>query len=211
MHQQFSEFVQNICKNRDESHGYSHMENVAKNACWILNHLQGIDHERLVNKVLAVAWLHDVNDHKYHDIQNAEQKMCEFLQTLFSESEMNDIMRIISYISYTKEQNAIEKGNPINFEKELGYPSCLIRHIVSDADKLEAIGKIGLVRCRKYNTELYFHKHGIAIPQEELKKIIIYHAKEKLLRIKDEFIRTKPGLDLAIPLHNELIEELTKL
>ena len=42
-------------------------------------------------------------------------------------------------------------------------------------------------------------------------KDVKQHAKDKLLRLKDEFIRTKPGKKMAEKLNNEMVEELKKL
>jgi HD superfamily phosphodiesterase len=93
----------------------------------------------------------------------------------------------------------------------LGPDGCKIRDIVSDADKLEAIGVIGIARCKEYTREQYFATHHTHIGDEELAKLVIQHAEEKLLRLKSEFIRTAWGKKMAEPLHDEMVAELEKM
>ena len=117
-------------------------------------------------------------------------------------------MKIIDLISYSKEQKTIESGNRINFVLELGWVNTVVRNIVSDADKLEALGKIGLVRCIEYTKEKYFEKNKTTILNDELKELVLKHANEKLLRLKDEFITTETGKMMAGPLHDQLLNYL---
>jgi hypothetical protein len=41
--------------------------------------------------------------------------------------------------------------------------------------------------------------------------MVVDHANEKLLKLKDHFIRTETGKLMALPLHNELLDEINKL
>lgn len=206
-----SEFVEKVCKGRDDSHGHKHMENVANNALKILVG-EEVDCYRYLDKVMTVAWLHDVADHKYDKDGTLKMQVREFVGTIFAdEKECDIIMKIIDLISYSKENNAIKNGTIIDFEKELGKENAFIRHVISDADKLEAMGKIGVQRCVEFTQHTYKEKHGIDIDGEVLKQTVKEHANEKLLRLKDEFMRTNTGKKMAEKLHDELIQALNDM
>lgn len=99
-------------------------------------------------------------------------------------------MDIIDRISYSKEVKMI-KANNLDWKCVLGVKGLIVRNIVSDADKLEAIGKIGLDRCIEYTKTKYFEKHSEKIPKNVLKVMVNNYADEKLKTLKDHFIRTK--------------------
>lgn len=212
------EFVRQVCAERDSSHGYDHMAAVAKRALFILAEETNNDsalydpiYKEMFIKVMIVAMLHDVADHKY-DIDGTLQKQVnEFIMTIYNEGETRDVLKIIEFISYSKEQNAINKETPIDFDKELGFMNTMIRHIVSDADKCEAIGKSGLYRVIDYTQHAYNLKHNVDISYYELKKQVIEHSNEKLLRLKNHFIRTNTGKEIANKLHDEFVLELQDL
>lgn len=209
-----SAFVRETCVGREESHGWSHMKKVRDNAMKILSSFETADRQclpeidrcELEAMVLTVAWLHDVPDHKY-DIDGTLGNQC--LTFLIDElghtsDTANFIMKIISRISYSKENKARKAGTPIDFDEEFG-PYVIVRHIVSDADKIEAIGVEGAIRCAQYTRE-----KNPDISSEDLKAAIVTHYDEKLglLLNEDEpdksFIRTDPGMVMARPYHLEL-------
>jgi uncharacterized protein len=202
-----SNFVKEICLGRDESHGYNHMFTVTKIALTIAmnDYSSHPNFQDLLQQVISVGMLHDVADKKYDLDGKLFQKLDEFGNRFFLTNYPN-IKKTINLISFSSEDKAIKSGTPINYETELGEFYSLVRHIVSDADKLEAIGKVGIVRCKEYTK----HKHP-GITQEELVCHIKIHAEEKLLRLKDEFIRTPTGKRIAEILHSEMINELEQL
>lgn len=66
-----------------------------------------------------------------------------------------------------------------------------------DADRLEAIGQIGIDRCIAYSISI-----GRRIPEE-----VVDHCHEKLLRLYNEkFIVTEEGRKLAEPLHQIILD-----
>ena len=196
-----SDQVQQICQGRDPSHGWEHMKRVATNALIIAQDYQDID----INMVLAVAWLHDVADHKYDKDGKLQDRLKEVVTIVFNKSDDQQLcLNIIARISFSKEVQAQKDGNFKEWHQILGDKGMMIRNIVSDADKLEALGLEGFQRCKIYTEECYLTKNGQHISREELKKNVINHANEKLLRLKDEFIKTTKGKELAAPLHKEL-------
>lgn len=212
-----SNFVSMMCEGRDESHGYYHMEKVAMNTLEILKaeldpSLDITDAQKIITDCITVAWLHDVADHKYDKDGKLKLKVLAFVRELLEkQDEVELVMKIIDHISYSKENNAIKSGKPIDFEKELGKTGAFIRHIVSDADKLEALGRGGFIRMVEYTRQSYKERNNKEISESELNKQVTDHSNEKLLRLKDYFIKTRTGRDFARIKHQELVEELAKL
>ena len=199
-----SDFVKKTCIDRDESHGHHHMQTVFNNSLQICLG-EDITDPNIIKLVSIVAWLHDVADHKYDKNGQLEQLVKDFLTTNF-QPDAELIWNIITRISYSKEIKS-----KADWELVLGSEGILIRNIVSDADKLEAIGKIGIERCIQYGAEHHRHKYNEEAPRELLLKHVNEHAKEKLLLLKDHFIYTSTGKKMAEPLHNEMVLELELL
>lgn len=210
--QKLVRFVREICAGRDESHGLDHMMKVTDNAVYIFEQEKEGYNKELWNDILTriyiVAMLHDVADHKYDFDGTLKVQVREFVQLVHNDVE--GLMRTIDLISYTTEQRGIVSGSPINYEVELSWVNMIVRHIVSDADKLEALGDIGVKRCWGYNKEFMLLK-GVNASYDEIKENVLQHASDKLLRLKDNFIRTETGKKMAIPLHDELIIGLNNL
>lgn len=201
-----SDFVQKICKERDESHGYAHMKAVAEIAKKITEQdfNEYLNFENLMLDVITIAWLHDVSDHKYDHDGTLDKKLDDFGNSYIV--NFVNIKKAIKLISYSSENKALIAGTPLDYEELLGTHYALARHIVSDSDKLEAIGLIGIERCIHY-TKYVCPESTTEQIIEDVKK----HAKEKLLRLKDEFIRTPTGKKLAQQLHEEMLMKLADL
>ena len=200
------DYVKNECKEVDDSHGYEHMKTVALTSLSIVTEKHPGETE-LAYLTIIVAWLHDIADHKYDKTGILKEKLKKYLLEL-DKKNAKFIMDIIERVSFSKEDKILKSGKKLDWQEVLGEKGILIRDIVSDADKLEALGKIGVERCIGFTKERYREEEGKEIEEEELIKRVHKHAKEKLIRLKDEFIITKRGKILAEPLHNEMIEEL---
>lgn len=141
------------------------------------------------------AWLHDIADHKYHEgdesVGPREAKKWMISQ-LVSEAYVNRIVTIIKEISF--------KGAKVKTPM-----SSLEGKIVQDADRLDAIGAIGVARTFAYGGSKH---HAIYDPDikpvvhtsfDNYKKSnapVINHFYEKLLLLKN-LMNTKTGLELA--------------
>ena len=201
-----SEFVQRICVDRDSSHGYEHMKTVAIISMNIIE--RDFADRRHYNNIkldaMTAAWLHDIADHKYDKDGTLEQQLDEFgHKNIINYKELKPV---IKYVSYSSENNAIKAGTPLDYDSILTPYYALVRHIVSDADKLEAIGRDGITRALTYT------KH--ANPSYTDAQVIAdvhKHAKEKLLRLATEFIRTDTGRVIAKQKHAEMVIELARL
>ncbi|MDP3312836.1 HD domain-containing protein [Lutibacter sp.] len=145
------------------------------------------------------ALLHDIADSKFH---NGDETIGPKIAREFLESQQVDdsiivhIEKIISNISY--------KGG--NFEQKFNSPELAI---IQDADRLDAIGAIGIARCFNYggfkNRELYNPEIAPKLNQniEEYKKSdapTINHFYEKLLLLKDK-MNTVSGKKIAEERH----------
>jgi hypothetical protein len=144
--------------------------------------------------VQCVAWLHDVADHKYVTADpELKPALVKFLDNITSKYEdifdcmsyvesekthTNKILAIIERISYSR-QNKLGCSDWLTV---LGENGCLIRDIVSDADKWEAIGKKGIERCKDYIME-----HIVNNPKcchDEMKKDIQQEVQNKMIQEK---------------------------
>lgn len=226
-------FVGAVCADRDASHGLEHMEIVTERS--ILIYLMSnpsstpneLDEQRsALLRVIAVGMLHDVNDHKYDKDGSLGRRVEEFVLKIASRLRISEspsmtpeeitvnIMNTTSAISYSKEN----KNGMRWFESKL--PSAVwvrVRDAVSDADKMEAIGISGLLRCYEYQMHVMkssnvwdaaVEKHGSSVGREVLLPHVVEHADEKLLRLKDSYIVTTAGKFLAAPLHDEMVKGL---
>lgn len=194
-----SEFVKEITTGRDPSHGHAHMEAVARRSVEIAQQLKIAGN--LYPSLIAVAWLHDVGDPKYDPQEALWPKMEQFLRTEGLTPWILTIVRLISYSQEVKDREQWGTEYRNRWKLALSKPGLLIRDIVSDADKLEALGVVGYERCAEYTRSKF-----PTLPENEIHIKVIAHAREKLLRLRDEFIVTSPGKELAIPLHDELVD-----
>lgn len=192
---ELQQFVKARTIHREKSHGYDHLYRVSRNAVHLSIHLP-IETQRLA---LLVGWLHDLMDHKYlHD--HYEQDIRHFLKQHGYSEEW--ILDIIERISYSRE---ISNGTK-DWYTTLNMHGVAIRHIVSDADKIDAIGLEGLERCKNYIREKNSYK-----TEEQIIRDMKLHAEQKLIRLAPEYIRTTRGKRMAQPLHEEMKRELIRL
>ena len=201
-----SDFVRETCAihGRDDSHGHAHMQAVAQQARTIIQQDHIDDTGTLTLDAITAAWLHDIADHKY----DSDGSLQALLDTFGNKHIWNypEIKQVIKYISYSSENRALLAGTPLDYPAILGAYYSQIRDIVSDADKLEALGATGVHRAIEYTTQAnpsYSRDQVIA----DVKK----HAQEKLFRLASEFIRNPTARAIAKTKHNEMLAILTSL
>jgi uncharacterized protein len=193
--QRLSEFVAETTKGRDKSHGHEHMSQVADNAIEIMKDMDvSIDQYRWA---LIVSWLHDVADHKYDRDGSLAKRVFEFLKSLEPENAkyLMDCINMVSFSAETREGYKY-------YEKVLPPKWVIVRNIASDADKLEALGATGVVRCSTY-AQL---KSEVKLSAGDVVQYVWEHAKIKLLLLAIKFIHTRPAKLMAIPLHLDMMQ-----
>ena len=192
-------FVSEVCANRDASHGLQHMQRVAILTDQLIMNTNDIDdfHGCHPDKVryLAklVAWLHDVDDHKYTDGTHiVRDKMMTFLASLDVDTDtIHDIMTTIKYISYSQQIRTWGEDEP-DWSTVLPAYMIPVRHFVSDADKIEALGAEGVKRCLDYSR----HKYPEGDDIFHIRHLVTHH-KEKLSKIASRYIYTAAGKVIA--------------
>jgi uncharacterized protein len=173
------EFVKKTLGEDSTGHDWYHIERVRKNALYIYEQEQKGD--RFVIEMAAL--LHDIPDGKLNVSEEAgAQRLQAFLEKLtLSKGIKDQISRIIFSISFKGGQ----KGSLPSFEAK----------IVQDADRLDAIGAVGIARAFAYGG-----KKGQPIFDPSLsvrgemtieeyrngKSSSIHHFYEKLLKLTEQ-------------------------
>ena len=183
---------------RGESHGLAHAKRVRALALAIYAEVGG-DDARVVE---VSALLHDVCDHKYVDPATDAGRACierrdRFLAETLSASDAAAVVQIMGAVSYSREARALARGEAPAWAS-LPESIRVLRHCVSDADKIDAIGVRGLERCAAYARERGV-RGSLHVARE-----VAEHCDEKLLRLRDEYVRTAPGKRRAAPGHEWL-------
>lgn len=188
------QFVKKTLNGTESGHDWWHIQRVWKNALSILK-------SEPANQFIVelAALLHDIADSKFHngDEEIGPQKAGEFLKSLeIDEGIIIQVQQIIRNMSFKASLGQI------NFHsKEL--------EIVQDADRLDAIGAIGIARAFAYggfkNRELY---NPDIPPAHNMSKAeyknsaapTINHFYEKLLLLKNK-MNTTAGRKMAEKRH----------
>jgi len=180
------------------------MQAVAQQARTIIQQDHIDDTGNLTLDAITAAWLHDIADHKY----DSDGSLQALLDTFGNKHIWNypEIKQVIKYISYSLENRALLAGTPLDYPAILGAYYAQIRDIVSDADKLEALGATGVHRAIEYTTQA-----NPAYSRDQVIADVKKHAQEKLLRLASEFIRNPTARAIAKTKHNEMLAILTSL
>lgn len=149
------DYLENIFTGNSDGHGADHSLRVYNNA---LSIRKAYECKELY--VDLGALLHDVDDHKLFNNKNNENARKFLIENDFDSEAIEDVIEIINSVSFTK-----NKGTK---------PKTLEACIVQDADRLDAIGAIGVAR-----TFMYSGKNGRGIEDS------LSHFDEKLLLLKD--------------------------
>lgn len=183
-------FVRSTLQDAEGGHDWFHIERVYKNALLIGRH------EKADLFIVALgALLHDIADYKFFggDETIGPKKAKNFLESLDLPQEIiEEVVSIIENVSF--------KGG--NFETSYNSKELAV---VQDADRLDALGAIGIARTFNYggfkNRKIYDPeiKPDLNMTPEQYKKSsspTINHFYEKLLLLKDR-MNTPTGKKLA--------------
>ncbi|MGO2358876.1 MAG: HD domain-containing protein [Mesonia sp.] len=192
-------FVKNELQNAEGGHDWFHIERVYKNI------LQIAAQEKVNLEIVSLgALLHDIADSKFHngDESIGPKKAKDFLDGLHIQTSVTEhVVEIIKHISF--------KGG--NTQPTFTSPEL---NVVQDADRLDALGAIGIARTFNYggfkNRKMYDPSIApkLNMSKAEYKKgenPTINHFYEKLLLLKDR-MNTKTGTQMAQQRH-EFMEQ----
>lgn len=194
-------FVKEKLAKAEGGHDWFHISRVYKNSLLIAKG------EKVDVLVVALgALLHDIADSKFHDGDETIGPTVArtFLFKINVDSAIIEhVIKIIENISFKGGHETQKFCSP-----EL--------NVVQDADRLDAIGAIGIARCFNYggfkNRQLYNPdiKPDLKMTKEAYKTSnapSINHFYEKLLLLKDK-MNTKTGRAIAVERHNYMVKFL---
>ncbi len=194
-------FVKEKLEGAEAGHDWFHIERVWKLAAQIAE-TEDCD----IEVVELSALLHDIADPKFHDGDEtiAPKIARAFLEKQnVSEETIQKVLFVIENISFKNRDQA-----PVNPPIEL--------QVVQDADRIDAIGAIGIARTFNFGgfkNNLMYHpdiKPQLGMSKEEYKKsngTTINHFYEKLLLLKD-MMNTEKGKKMAEERHNYMLNFL---
>ena len=188
-------FVKNSLNDAEGGHDWYHTERVYRNARLIAK-------SENVNTLVVelAALLHDIADPKFHDGDETigPRTARTFLLKQNVDSEIIEhVSQIIAHMSF---KNSFDRNSTFH-SKEM--------EVVQDADRLDAIGAIGIARCFNYGGFKNRALHDPDIPpnlhmtKAEYKASTaptINHFYEKLLLLKDQ-MHTKTAKRIALERH----------
>ncbi|MBM7667057.1 uncharacterized protein JOC25_003584 [Solibacillus kalamii] len=193
------QLVKEIYETMDASHDFQHIERVYQNAMTILKS------EPLASgKIVSLAvLLHDVSDEKYAVDKQQEQRILDELD--LTQEEKQHIQTVIAEVSFNG-------GN----EREI---TTVESKIVRDADRLDAIGAVGIARTFAYGgakgRKLYDDAEEVRVnmTKEQYRSqstASVTHFYEKLLLLKDLMVTAK-GREMAEERHAFMVQFLEQL
>lgn len=195
------EFIKRKFEGEGSGHDWFHIDRVYRNTIYILKNENA---DEFIVKMSAL--LHDLDDWKF--AENGEEDMTAtevFLRSQnLNEEDIEKIVTIIKTISF--------KGGVISSKQ-----NSIEGMIVQDADRLDALGAIGIARAFTYggykNNIIYDPKIQVKtfknLNEVKSENTTINHFYEKLLKLKD-LMNTSTGRELAQKRHEYMEEFLEK-
>lgn len=172
-------YVKDKCYNDSTGHDWWHIQRVYNNAM-LINKKEKADEF----VITIIVLMHDLYDHKFYD-GNIEEKLEETLKEL----------NVYNYISKDDIENIIYSCANIGFSSNITERKefSIEGKIAQDADRLDALGAIGIARTFAYGGKkgklIYNPDDNDLVNEEEYRqkgsKTSISHFYDKLLKIKD--------------------------
>ena len=194
-------FVKEKLEGAEAGHDWFHIERV-----WKLSKKIAEKEGGNLEVIELSALLHDIADPKFH---NGDETLAlkisqNFLEEIQVDAELiEQVLSVIKNISFKNRAEAPENP-PLELQ------------IVQDADRLDAIGAIGVARTFNFGgfkNNLMYHpeiKPNLGMNKEEYKKsngTTINHFYEKLLLLKD-LMNTKTAKKIASERHDFMLQFL---
>jgi uncharacterized protein len=195
------DFVKDYLEGKESSHNWWHIYRVRETALHIQSE-EGTG-DRFIIELAAL--LHDVGDSKIDSSGDGSKMVSRLLTKLgVNVPDREHVLHILNYISFRDRFDAcMERSDELN--------------IVQDADRLDAIGAIGIARAFSYGgsagKEIYIpgqkpENHRTKSEYQKSDSSTINHFYEKLLLLK-EMMNTETGYQIALQRH-EFMEDFLK-
>lgn len=193
-------FVKSAFEDAEGGHDWFHTERVWKMARWIRER----ENEGDLKTIELAALLHDISDPKFNGGDEAAGARIagEFMQKEgVGQDRIEHVMAIINQVSF-------KGGHSLKTLESMEF------RIVQDADRLDAIGAIGIARAFNYGGFKNRPIYDPRIPLQEYADAAAYHRSnaptlnhfyEKLLKLKD-LMNTDTGRSLAEDRHNFMLQ-----
>lgn len=197
-------YVKDILSGAEGGHDWFHTGRVWKMA----RHIREMEEKGDLLTIELAALLHDISDPKFNngDEEKGSRMAYDFLVKEGLDGERAEHVRgIIQHISY-KGGFTQESINSIEFR------------IVQDADRLDAMGAIGIARAFNYggfsdrpiyDPSVPLQEYGNSAEYRQSNAPTINHFYEKLLKLKD-LMNTPTGRDLARERHDYMLQFLER-
>lgn len=209
-------YVKDILSEAEAGHDWNHVQRVYQNTLAILEEEERSGGHQNGVAVLAVwgALLHDVADEKFHpepDHPNRHSVERFVAQLPFSDLQKAGINHLIEWVSF---KNSFDGDRSEELAKDPSWTKAL--HILRDADRLDALGAVGLARAFHYGgykNRLFFDQEILPVVYKDSKAYhksaapTINHFYEKLLRLKGS-MHTQAGKKEAENRHQFLLQYL---
>lgn len=204
------EYVKHEMAGLDGSHDFHHIQRVKTLALRIAELEGNVDLEI----VQLAALLHDIDDWKYKEVGAIELNRADYLlgRQGYDPEKTNKVVKIISLTSY-KEELGCDSEMLSQYIKE--YPELAV---VQDADRLDALGAIGIARAFAFGGTRKSALHNPDIPlntekstqDEYIKRAksggsTIQHFYDKLFHLKD-MMKTESGKKIAQERHEFMVQ-----
>ncbi|MBR5041073.1 MAG: HD domain-containing protein [Clostridiales bacterium] len=174
-------YIKALFAGSSDGHDADHSLRVYKNALAIASNYLEAD----MDLISLSSLLHDVDDHKLFQTENNSNARTFLKNQNVPEETIEEIVKIINSVSFSK-----NKGKT---------PETLEAKIVQDADRLDAMGAIGIAR-----TFAYGGKKGRSLDDS------VQHFHDKLLLLRDT-LNTDEARALAKQRHEFMVKFLEEL
>lgn len=195
-------YAENVLGQDTTGHDMTHIERVVRNA----KKLQEKEGGSLF-LIESSAYLHDVLDDKLvSDVEKSKQDLISFLVLIGVEERIIEtILFIIDHVSFSAQL----ENDPIELTVEA--------KIVQDADRLDAIGAIGIARTFYYGGNKGHKMYDpTVVPRKAMTKsdyrqneTVLNHFDEKLFKLKELF-QTEAGKKEADIRHQVMVDFVTQ-
>lgn len=177
--EEIKDYVRKITSQEFSGHDYLHLERVLQNAELLMQSEIGYNKDVIIAAVL----LHDLIDEKLTNTINEtiDDLRIKMREWGLADDERAEVLNIMTHMSYAKN---LEQHHILNLDGQ----------IVQDADRLDALGAIGIGRAFAYGG----HANNLMYnPNEEVREnmtrveyrknsTVINHFYEKLLKLESE-------------------------